>query len=153
MAGLQEKLVLDGISVQAVPAAHPNIETIGPGLSRFVGYVIEYKGYRIYHAGDTCVHRELIQRLQSFSGIDLAFIPVNEKNFYRDERGIIGNMSIRDAFDFASDIGVRNFVPVHWDMFELNKVYREEIELLYEKLGPDFVLTFDIGAMEIPHGC
>ena len=81
--------------------------------------------------------------LQSFAGFDVAFIPVNEQNYFRARRGIIGNMSVREAFQFAEEIGARSVVPTHWDMFAANQVYQEEIELLYRLLRPGFKLIMN----------
>ena len=75
--------------------------------------------------------------------IDVAFIPVNERNFYREKRGIIGNMSVREAFQMAADIGVKTLVPTHWDMFAPNSVYKEELDLLYKLMRPPFEMRID----------
>jgi L-ascorbate metabolism protein UlaG (beta-lactamase superfamily) len=132
---------LKDLTVHIVPSAHPSIEVDATGDWRYVGYVFEWQGKRLYHAGDTGVAQEIIDRLQEIGKIDVAFLPVNEQNFYRAKRGIIGNMSIREAFQMAIDIGVETLVPTHWDMFASNQVYREEIELLYQKMNPPFRLS------------
>lgn len=132
-----------GVELIAVPAAHPTVERDGHGRLRCVGYIFSYKGTRIYHSGDTLVDSELIRAISHSGGADIAFLSLNEKNYYRDQLGIVGNMSVRDAFMFAEEIGVKTVVPMHWDMFELNSVFPEEIELLYSKLNPRFELLFD----------
>ncbi len=126
------------VKVRCIPAAHPTVERDKKGLLMCVGYLINYKGKKVYHSGDTSVDQQLISELSKENFIDIAFISVNEKNYYRDKLGIIGNMSLREAFEFAEEIHVKKFVPMHWDMFELNCVYREEIELMYEKMKPTF---------------
>lgn len=128
----------EGLRVMPVPAAHTEIEHDMDGLLRYVGYVIEYQGRRIYHAGDTSPAMALLERLKQLTPIDTAFLPVNERNFYRERRGIVGNMSVREAFQMATDIGVKVLVPIHWDMFAPNSVYLEEIELLYRLVQPSF---------------
>jgi hypothetical protein len=35
--------------------------------------------------------------------IDVAFLPMNERSFFRKRRGIIGNMSVREAFAMAAE--------------------------------------------------
>jgi L-ascorbate metabolism protein UlaG (beta-lactamase superfamily) len=123
-----------------VPAAHPDIKRTVEGYLECLGYLIKFKGKKIYHSGDTSVNKELIEELKQEKHIDIAFISVNEKNYYRDEMGIIGNMSVREAFHMAEDISAKVVVPMHWDMFKQNCVYREEIELLYQKIKPNFEL-------------
>jgi len=126
--------------VHPVPAAHPEIEETGDGGWFAVGYVFVYRGYRLYHAGDTSLRDEVIDAVRAVGDIDKAFLPVNERNFYKDKRGIIGNMTIREAFYMAEAINARTLVPTHWDMFAINRVFPEEIELVYNRLEPGFEL-------------
>ena len=124
--------------VHAVPAAHTEPERDADGRHRFVGYVIEYRGRRIYHAGDTSPHETVFEALKRLAPIDVALLPVNERNYYRARRGIVGNMSVREAFQMAADLDVQTLVPIHWDLFAPNSVFREELFLLYDRLRPPF---------------
>lgn len=133
----------DDLRVKAVPAAHPMIEKHEDGTCSCIGFLVEYSGKKIYHSGDTSVDEVLIDILKTEGPIDAGFISVNERNYYRDKAGIIGNMSVREAFQFAIDINVSCFIPMHWDMFEANSVYIEEIELLYNKINPSFSLKIN----------
>ena len=135
------------IKLYPVPSAHPTIKMNIEGGWDCIGYVIEIENKRLYHAGDTSVNKELIAYLKKFGNINIGFIPVNEHNYYRERRGIIGNMSVRDAFMFAEEIGIKVFIPTHWDMFAANQVYQEELELLYNKLKPSFKLLFNPTAL------
>lgn len=136
--------VAEGLSIMAIPAAHPEIKRDADGNLLAIGYLLRcHTGQLFYFAGDTFVRQELIDLLRGYEKIHTAFLPINEHNFYRQRRGIIGNMSLRDAFDFADEINARNLVPLHWDMFSHNSVYPEEIEILYEKLNPNFRLLLN----------
>ena len=53
--------------------------------------------------------------------------------FFRARRGIIGNLSVHEAFQFAEEIAVKQLVPVHWDMFAANAVDPEEIRFYTKK--------------------
>lgn len=137
VAAPEEWMVLSSdLRLRAVPSAHPAIERDASGCLRCVGYVLEYQNRLIYHAGDTSPAVELIDALKNLGSIEVALLPVNEKNFYRDRRGIIGNMSVREAFQMAIDIDAATIVPMHWDMFQPNSVFLEEIELLYRLIAP-----------------
>jgi L-ascorbate metabolism protein UlaG (beta-lactamase superfamily) len=129
-----------GAAVHAVPAAHPTIDRDHRGCARCLGFVIEYAGVRVYHAGDGGVHQEVIDAVRRHGPIDTALLPVNECNFFRERQGIIGNMSVREAFGLAVELGARRLVPMHFDMFAPNSVYEEEIELLYRRMAPPFRL-------------
>lgn len=133
----------EATAVHAVPAAHPELERDAAGRLRFVGYVLHHEGRCFYHAGDTSPHPEIVEKVRALGAVDVAFLPVNERNYYRERRGIVGNMSVREAFGFAEEIGARALVPIHWDLFAPNSVFREEIELLYERLKPPFRLLLE----------
>jgi len=128
-----------GLSLRAVPAAHTEIHRNLQGELRDVGYLLELGDSTIYHAGDTIPHPEIFEALKGIS-IDLALLPVNERNHFRDAQGIIGNMTLREAFQMATQLGVKTLIPTHWDMFAPNGVFPEEIELLHKLLAPPFEL-------------
>ncbi len=58
-------------------------------------------------------------------------------------------MSVREAFQFAEEIGVRQVVVMHWDMFAINAVDPEEIHLLYKRTKPDFTLLMDPNYLDL----
>jgi len=132
--------IVDNLKLHCIPAAHPNIELDNNNDSKCLGFLFEFGNYKIYHAGDTSVDELILKKLQKFGTIDLAFIPINEKNYFKHEKGIIGNMSLREAFSFAEKIKIKKFIPIHWDMFDNNSVLEEEIEILYKKLNCSFEL-------------
>lgn len=126
--------------VEAIPSAHPKIRLDINGNSCTVGYLLSLNNQKIYIAGDTSVCDELINSLKQFGKIDLALLPVNEDNYFRRKRGIIGNMSIREAFALAQELGFITVVPVHWDMFEVNSTSYEEICAVYNSFKWTFHL-------------
>lgn len=128
------------VGVHSVPAAHPEIERDADGHLACVGYVVEHAGRRIYLAGDTSVRQPVLDAVAALAPIATAVLPVNERNFFRDRRGIIGNMSVREAFQMADELGTENVVPVHWDMFAANAVGHDEILAVYEHMRPSFRL-------------
>lgn len=131
--------VSSDLEIRAVPAAHLELERDAAGESRFVGYLLRSGGVTVYHAGDTIPHPEIFKSLAG-ERIDVALLPVNERNYYRDQAGIIGNMTVREAFRMAADLGVAALIPIHWDMFALNSVHPAEMELLHKLEAPPFSL-------------
>lgn len=129
-----------GARVRAVPAAHPEIHRDENGNLECIGFLLEVAGRRFYFAGDTMARQEMIDNLVVDGPIDVAFLPVNEHNFFRGRRCILGNMSVREAFQFGQEIGARQVVAVHWDMFAVNSTYPEEIRLIYDRMSPNFSL-------------
>jgi L-ascorbate metabolism protein UlaG (beta-lactamase superfamily) len=140
----EDWLTIDNfIQVRAVPAAHPEIKRDSTGALLMVGYILQIEDKKIYLAGDTSVTTDLIKTLVSLRPITTALLPVNEHNFFRGRRGIIGNMSVRDAFLLAEEIGIQTVVPVHWDMFAENSVSLDEIDAVYQYLRPEFELQMN----------
>jgi rhamnosyltransferase len=128
------------LRLRAVPAAHPEIVRDAQGQLACVGYLLEYAEKIIYLAGDTCARQEVIDALVANGPVHTAFLPVNEHNFFRGQRGIIGNMSVREAFQLAVAIGARQVIAVHWDMFAVNAVDPDEIRLIHRRMNPGFSL-------------
>jgi L-ascorbate metabolism protein UlaG (beta-lactamase superfamily) len=83
---------------------------------RFVGYVLSTPSLRLYHAGDTIATNELAAALDGL-GIDVAFLPINGRTHFREQRDLVGNMDVRDAVELAVRIGAATLVPYHWDLF------------------------------------
>lgn len=136
-----EWVVGDGLRIRVLPAAHTHLERDLQGRCRYVGYYLEYLGKGFYHAGDTVPHEEIFSALKNLV-VDHAFLPVNERNYFRDKAGIVGNMTPREAFAFAEQISARVLVPTHWDLFEPNSTYRWEVDALHDALKPGFQLRF-----------
>ena len=130
----------NNLKVQAVPAAHPTVRLDIHNQYQAVGYFFQGINHNLYLAGDTSLCDELLVFLKKLGTIDYALLPVNEDNYFRRRQGIIGNMSIREAFELATEVGVKNVAPVHWDMFEVNSVSPLEINAVYSSYDWPFKL-------------
>ena len=133
--------LLPGVRAHAVPAVHPSPDREPNGEWMSLGYVLEFGEQRYYHAGDTSPAQVIVDAVRPLAPTT-GFLPVNERNYYRDRAGIIGNMSVREAFAFAEELGLRMVVPVHWDLFAPNTVSREEIEIVHRLHHPGIALRF-----------
>lgn len=137
------------LRLRAIAAAHPEIVRDGEGNLACVGYVIECGGQRIYFAGDTSACQEVLDALNALQPIHTAFLPINEHNFFRGRRNIVGNMSVREAMLLAQEIGVKQLVPMHWDMFACNAVSEDEILLVYSQFQAQFRLALKPGCLSL----
>jgi L-ascorbate 6-phosphate lactonase len=116
----RETFGIKGFKITPVPAAHTEFEVDSFGDYTALGYCIEVNGIRLFHSGDTLVTPELIDRVKEFSP-HVAFLPINGRDYFRTSRGIIGNMSFREAADFSVNIGVDLVIPIHFDLFPNNR--------------------------------
>jgi L-ascorbate metabolism protein UlaG (beta-lactamase superfamily) len=105
-----------GFIFNGVPAAHENIERDELGRCKFMGYVIQFGGWSVYHSGDTVWHDEIVAQLQCFS-IDVALLPINGRAVARK---VAGNLNAKEAVTFAKRINARLVIPCHYDMFTFN---------------------------------
>lgn len=108
-----------GLRVFPVAAAHEQKDMDEEGNPKYVGYILQLNGVTLYHAGDTVLFPELIETVRSQS-IDLAMLPINGRDYFRNERSIVGNMNYREAAEFAYTAGFETVIPLHYDIFAGN---------------------------------
>ncbi|HZD38555.1 MAG TPA: MBL fold metallo-hydrolase [Actinomycetes bacterium] len=125
-----EPFELDGVTIHPVPSRHGvNVadaytygKELSDGLYRYLGYVVEAGGLRIYHAGDTLADEELQDRLVRLAP-RVVLLPINGRDHYRESWNYVGNMDHREAVKLAAAVGADLLVPMHYDMFPTNLGY------------------------------
>jgi len=132
VVGMQpgQTLELAGLSIRAVPAMHGVTmedaygfgEELSGGLIRFLGYVVDAGGARLFHAGDT-IHYAGMETILRELSVDLAMLPINGRDPEREARGIVGNLSEREAAWLAGAMAAEVVVPMHYDLFARNRGY------------------------------
>lgn len=129
------KIGHQGSTIYPVPARHGvNVadsynfgEQLSGGLVRYLGYVVEVGGIRLYHAGDCIPYEGQIERVRQLQP-QIALLPINGRDFYREsEHNYVGNMDYREAARIANDIGVRLLIPMHWELFEHNRGFPRDL--------------------------
>lgn len=114
-----EPFEVAGARVTAVPSAHTELEHDPERGYPYLGFVIEYNGVTVYHAGDTVIYDGLIETLSAWT-IDVAFIPINGRDFFRTAQDILGNTDFREVAELAEALNVGLIVPTHYDLFTFN---------------------------------
>jgi L-ascorbate 6-phosphate lactonase len=123
----ERSIELEGLAIHPVPACHGvepgDAYTFGRelsnGLFRYLGYVVDLGGVRVYHAGDTIPFDGLEEQLRELT-IDVALLPINGRDAEREAQGIVGNMDPHEAAHVAEAAGADVVIPIHFDMFEAN---------------------------------
>lgn len=121
---------LHGFDIHAVPAAHEALEKDSAGRCKFLGYVVEFGGWTVYHSGDTVLYDGMAETLRRFA-IDVALLPINGA---RPERRVAGNLNGREAAELGAAIGARCVIPCHYEMFEFNTANPTEF-LMHAKVA------------------
>jgi L-ascorbate metabolism protein UlaG (beta-lactamase superfamily) len=111
-----------GIRFSGVASAHETVERDQQGRARFLGYVLQFGEWAVYHSGDTMRYDGMAEKLRSF-GVHVALLPINGR---APERRVAGNLSGPEAAQLARDIGAGSVIPCHFDMFEFNTATPDE---------------------------
>ena len=116
--GLNDKasVIIDGFTFHGIPAKHNQIERDANGNCKYMGYVIQFDRWTVYHSGDTLWFEGMDNLLKPFA-VDLALLPINGD---RPERGVAGNLDTKEAVLLARAIDAGMVIPCHYNMFEFN---------------------------------
>jgi len=94
--------------IYAVPSAHPQLDRSPIGGYPYLGYLIRFGRWTIYHAGDCVPYEMLVERLRPYN-VTVALLPVGGKNF-----------SVSEAAQLAEDVGAKWLVPMHYESGQEN---------------------------------
>jgi len=136
MIGLAEgnKKLVGEFIFHGIASAHNALETDELGRHKFLGYVVKFGPYCVYHSGDTLLYDGLIEKLKPFN-IDVAMLPINGN---RPERRVAGNMNGKEAALCAKEIGAKWVIPHHFEMFEFNTASPDEFRAECERLNQPY---------------
>ncbi|MBQ3049070.1 MAG: MBL fold metallo-hydrolase [Oscillospiraceae bacterium] len=116
-----EMISVEGFDIVPVPSAHEELHVDENGNYHELGYIIIANGKKFFHAGDMCIYDGLIELLRGYD-IDIAFLPINGRDYFRNKNDIIGNFNCEEAVLLAKEIGAKMLVPMHHDLYAVNRV-------------------------------
>lgn len=116
--GLDEgkQVTIGHFTYHGIASAHNTIDRNDKGACLYLGYIIQFGNYTIYHSGDTLWYPGLEKTLEPFN-INLALLPVNGND---PSRGVAGNLNAEEAAGLARAAGIQHVIPCHYDMFTFN---------------------------------
>jgi L-ascorbate metabolism protein UlaG (beta-lactamase superfamily) len=123
-----ESVSVGKFTITAVPAAH---EELSPS---YLGYIVQFGPWTVYHSGDTLLYEGIVERLQQFS-IDVALLPINGR---AAERRVPGNLNAREAAELGKAIGARHVIPCHYEMFTFNTADPREFTEAAKAVGQPY---------------
>jgi L-ascorbate metabolism protein UlaG (beta-lactamase superfamily) len=118
---------LPGIFITATRAAHETLERDEAGNHKFLGYVIEIGGTRIWHAGDTIPFEGMVAELAALRP-DIALLPVNGRSAELLANGVPGNLALDEAIALGRAIGAEAIIAHHFGMFDFNTADPDAID-------------------------
>jgi L-ascorbate metabolism protein UlaG (beta-lactamase superfamily) len=134
--GLNEgqSIIIDEFTFYGIPSKHNEIEKDENGNCRFMGYVISFDKYKIYHSGDTLWFDEMIDMLKPFA-VDVAILPINGND---PSRKVAGNLNCEEAARLGKMINAKCVIPCHYDMFTFNTANVNDFINEAEKIGQPY---------------
>jgi L-ascorbate metabolism protein UlaG (beta-lactamase superfamily) len=111
-----KSVTIGHFTLYGVSAAHNEIEKDENDNDRFMGYIISFGKWSIYHSGDTLLYDGLIDKILPFQPT-LALLPINGND---PSREVAGNLNINESVELAKAIGAKWLIPCHYDMFTFN---------------------------------
>ena len=126
-----QSVTAGGFTFHAVPAAHEKIDRDEAGRCQYLGYIVRFGPWTIYHSGDTVRYDGMLEQLVDWS-VDVALLPINGA---APERRVAGNLNGAEAATLAHNIAARLVIPCHYEMFEFNTASPEEFVKTCALLG------------------
>ncbi|GJM30377.1 MAG: MBL fold metallo-hydrolase [Cyclobacteriaceae bacterium] len=114
-----------------IPAAHNELKRNSKGECHYLGYVIEFGPWTVYHSGDTLWYQGMEDLLKPFK-VDLALLPINGN---KPERRVAGNLDYSEAPRLAQSIGAKLVIPCHYEMFTFNTADPADFKKEADRLG------------------
>ncbi|MBN2111488.1 MBL fold metallo-hydrolase [Candidatus Woesearchaeota archaeon] len=109
-----KKFEVGEVKIEAVPAYNPK-KQFHPKSNDWVGYIVEVKGKRIYHAGDT----DVIPEMEKINA-DIALLPI----------GGTYTMTPEEAAEAANKINPKIAIPIHFGAIVGTKADAEKFKAL-----------------------
>jgi L-ascorbate metabolism protein UlaG (beta-lactamase superfamily) len=124
-----------GLRFTGVAAAHETVERDERGRCRFLGYLIRFGRWTLYHSGDCMPYaglEEHVRELAAGQPIDVALLPINGR---APERRVAGNFDGPEAARLARAIEAAVAIPMHYEMFSFNTASPEPFAAEAERVG------------------
>jgi L-ascorbate metabolism protein UlaG (beta-lactamase superfamily) len=129
-----QSVTIDGFTFHGIPAKHNEIERDEHGHPRYMGYVITFGNYSIYHSGDTLWFDEMVGLLKPFN-VDVALLPINGND---PARMVAGNLNYKEAAELGKAINAGYVIPCHYDMFTFNTADADDFVRVAEEINQPY---------------
>jgi L-ascorbate metabolism protein UlaG (beta-lactamase superfamily) len=131
-----ENCVVNKMKITYVPSQHWSKRALfDTNDSLWGGYVLEYEGKRVYHAGDSGYFEGFTEIRERLGPIDLAFLPIGAYSpswFMRP-----AHMDPWEAVQAANDLEAREVIPIHYGTFRLSSEPLTEPPAVLEQVAEE----------------
>ncbi len=136
--GLNDKqsVTIEEFTFHGIPAKHNEIDRDENGNCKYLGYVIKFGKYAIYHSGDTLWFDEMVDLVKPFT-VDVALLPINGN---KPERKVAGNLDGKEAAELGKAINAACVIPCHYDLFSFNTANVNDFIKEVEVIGQPYIV-------------
>jgi L-ascorbate metabolism protein UlaG (beta-lactamase superfamily) len=127
------------VKLTALASAHEELSVDEAGRHLYLGVVLDFAGFRLYHSGDCVPYPGLAEALGKLD-IDAALLPVNGRDDYRRKNGIPGNFTAEEAAELCRTAGISTIVPHHFGMFDFNTADPAEAGRVLADSGLQYIM-------------
>lgn len=131
-----QRLEQHGFEFTGIPAAHDEVEYDHEGHCRYLGFIVRFGRWTLYHSGDTRLHDELPGLLRLHHP-DVMLLPINGHD---PARRVAGNMNGTEAAHLAREAGAAMVIPHHYDLFAFNTASPDEFMMACARLQQPFLI-------------
>lgn len=111
-----EHYELEGLKVHLTPSEHFSGRRFTKNNTLWGGYLFETKTDNIYFSGDTGYGSHFKEIKNRFGKIDFAFLESGQYNANWSDIHMLPRQTVKAA----QDLGVKEYMPIHWGMFVLS---------------------------------
>ena len=129
-----QSVTIGEFTFHGIPAKHNEIERDENGNCKYMGYVIEFAGCKIYHSGDTLWFEQMVDLIKPFE-VDVAILPINGND---PARGVVGNLNCREAAHLGKAINAQYVIACHYNMFTFNTADVNEFATEAERINQSY---------------
>lgn len=130
----RQSVTIGDFTFHGIPAMHNSIDRDEAGHCKYMGYVVSFGKWTVYHSGDTLWFPGMEDLLKPFH-IDLAFLPINGND---PARQVAGNLNTREAAELGKAMAARCVIPCHYDMFAFNTADPAEFAKIAQTIEQPF---------------
>ena len=133
--GYNNSIMINNIKIEAIPAAHYQLAS-KDGKPDCVSFIIKAFGKTLFFWGDGVIYTGLFAQLEKYT-FDAFFAPINGRDWFREQRGIIGNINARELAELCQGIHVDLVIPNHCDLFDYYSEYTQYFNYYLNKFAPE----------------
>ena len=113
-----ETIELNKFYITPFPAAHYH-KADHNGNPDCLSFLVKIDEITLFFWGDGILYDGLLDELIKFK-YNMFFAPINGRDWFREDQGIIGNLNSRELAEICSRLNIEIVSPNHFDMFEYN---------------------------------